>query len=236
MVNVHLLQQTDADLPAGNDWLSDNEALRLNTFRLLKRRGDWVLGRWTAKRAVCAYTQLTVTARSLACIEIRPAPSGAPEVFIANKLAPVAISLSHRSGVAVCALGAAGIELGCDVEVVEPRCDAFVSDFFTRGEQELIAKGSVDERARVATLLWSAKESVLKALRTGLRIDTREVAITGEVGAQWNGEIWRPVCGRYNGSRSFYGWWRQTGRLVWTVMASPPPLQPIEAVASPGLR
>jgi len=35
------------------------------------------------------------------------------------------------------------VEIGCDLEVVEPRSDAFVADYFTSEEQALIARASV---------------------------------------------------------------------------------------------
>jgi hypothetical protein len=48
-MNVHWLEQTEADVPAENDWLSANEAVCLNSMRFAKRRNDWRLGRGTAK-------------------------------------------------------------------------------------------------------------------------------------------------------------------------------------------
>ena len=86
-------------------------------MRFAKRRDDWRLGRWTAKRALAAYLNLPSNPQTLADIEIRPAPSGAPEVFVANKPAAVTISLSHRGGVAACAVAPSGMELGCDLEM-----------------------------------------------------------------------------------------------------------------------
>ena len=73
-------------------------------MRFAKRQADWRLGRWTAKNAVAAYLNLPSDPQALTDIEIRPAPSGAPEVFIADQPARVTISLSHRAGVAACAV------------------------------------------------------------------------------------------------------------------------------------
>ena len=41
MIDVYWLEQTEADIPAKNDWLSPNEAVRLNGMRFAKRRADW---------------------------------------------------------------------------------------------------------------------------------------------------------------------------------------------------
>ena len=81
-MNVYWLEQTEADVPAENDWLSANEAVCLNGMRFAKRRADWRLGRWTAKRALSVYLDVPAHPQVFKKIEIRPAPSGAPEVFL----------------------------------------------------------------------------------------------------------------------------------------------------------
>ena len=107
-METHWLEQTEADLPAHDDWLSSDEAVLLSRMRFAKRRTDWRLGRWTAKRAAAAYLNLAGDPRALREIEVRPAPSGAPELFYAGDQAPVSISISHRAGVAVCAIAPSG--------------------------------------------------------------------------------------------------------------------------------
>src|SRR5271157_5582736 len=177
-MDVYWLEQAEADVPAENDWLSASEAARLNAMRFAKRRADWRLGRWAAKRAVAAYLDVPGHRQALANIEVHAAPSGAPEVFILNTAAPATISLSHRDGTALCAVAPSGAALGCDLEIIEPRSDAFVADYFTAEEQALVARVSLEDRPRLLALLWSAKESALKALHEGLRLDTRSVVVT----------------------------------------------------------
>src|SRR5258708_2012279 len=143
---VYWLLQSEADMPAENDWLSTDEAACLNRLRFAKRRADWRLGRWTAKLAVSLYLSEPSHTQTLANIEIRPAPSGAPEVFIANQPAAITISLSHSSGVAVCTVAPYPIALGCDVETIEVRSDSFASDYLTAEEQELVARSPVTLR------------------------------------------------------------------------------------------
>jgi 4'-phosphopantetheinyl transferase len=225
LIEVSWLEQTSADLPAGEDWLSAGEAQRLAGMRFPKRRDDWRLGRWTAKQAVSVYLNLPGDPGSLARIEIRPAPSGAPDVFLENAPAPVVVSISHRAGVAACAVAAPEVALGCDLEIVEQRSDAFATDYFTGGEQELLARASPADRVQLLALLWSGKESVLKALRVGLRMDTRCVAVDPCMGPASGGGDWRPLCARHNGE-VLNGWWRQTGSLVRTLVAVPAPEAP----------
>lgn len=69
--------------------------------------------------------------------------------------------------------------MGCDLELIEARIPGFVGDFFTATEQRLIdSRPAGDERDMAANLVWSAKESALKVLRTGLRRDTRTLEVT----------------------------------------------------------
>jgi len=80
-MNVYWLEQTEADVPKENDWLSVGEAVRLNAMLFAKRRADWRLGRWTAKRALSVILDLPALPQVFKRIEIRAAASGAPEVF-----------------------------------------------------------------------------------------------------------------------------------------------------------
>ena len=97
-----------ATCPLGTQWLSGSERARLDGLHIPKRRADWRLGRWTAKCAVAVYLKLSREPEALAAVELRPAPSGAPEVFLHGRPAPVALSLSHSRGTGLCAIAPAG--------------------------------------------------------------------------------------------------------------------------------
>jgi 4'-phosphopantetheinyl transferase len=237
-MNVYCLEQREADVAIGNAWLSAPEILCLNGFRFYKRRADWRLGRWTAKLAVASYLGLPAHHESLAAIEIRPAPSGAPEIFIDDKPAKAIISLSHRSGTALCAVAPAGTRLGCDLEAIETHTDAFVADYFTTQEQALVSRTANSDRARVVTLLWSAKESALKALQEGLRMDTRDVVAIPESEAA-DSRSWLQLSVRYGENQVFHGWWQQADDLITTIVSDPPSGMPVHsmlAIASVDLR
>jgi len=237
-METHWLEQTEADLPAHDDWLSSDEAVLLSRMRFAKRSADWRLGRWAAKRAAAAYLNLPGDPRSFQEIEIRPAPSGAPELFLARGPAAATISISHRAGIAVCAIARGGAQLGCDLELIEPRDGSFVADYFTSAEQDLITRAPEDDQPRLVTLLWSAKESTLKALREGLRVDTRRLVVTLNThadhehaagGLRQYSELnrWRPLQVCCAGGEIFHGWWQSTGLLVRTLVGSPSPLPPL---------
>jgi len=161
------------------DWLSPEERTRYDGMRFPKRRMEWLLGRLTAK------TLLTRCLSELATvpfdhITIGNHPEGAPFVSIEGLSTPIQLSISHRQGMAVAALSVnPGISLGIDLEWVEDHPQSFYEDFFTPGELDIMAGMPADRQAWVGTLIWSAKEAVLKALGKGLRMDTRTVDITG---------------------------------------------------------
>jgi 4'-phosphopantetheinyl transferase len=110
LIQVEWLLAERREVPEDDGWLSPEECKTLEALRLPKRRDDWRLGRWAAKQAISAF---------LGCppgeIEVRSAPDGAPEAFLAGKPAPVSLSLSHRNGRAACAVVPHGIALGCDL-------------------------------------------------------------------------------------------------------------------------
>jgi len=228
-MDVYWLEQTEADVPAGNQWLSAGEKSHVAGLRFAKRRTDWRLGRWTAKRAVASCLNLPLDVPSLEDIEIRATPSGAPEVFLFNQRTAVSLSLSHRAHNALSVVGLSGASLGCDLELVESRDHSFVTYFFTENEQELLNRAPADEQPVLATLLWSAKESALKALHVGLRLDTTSLDVSPtRIGLQrpdsshrnaCNG--WSPFLLRCAGARTFYGLWRCANNMVRTVVSNP---------------
>lgn len=246
-MDVYWLQQSEADLPATDDWLCESEAVRLSSFRFAKRRADWRLGRWTAKCAVAASLQLPDDHVSFKQIEIIPASTGHPEVTLHDHTETVTISISHRGGFALCAVALGDVKLGCDLEVIEPRSDAFIADCFTEKEHILIAQTSGEERSRLVSLLWSAKESALKTLRVGLRADTRSVEVKElDLQGHWSGRTdvhstqdnlpselssvfatdWRALQITCSGGTGFCGWWQHWNNVVRTIVGAPPPAAP----------
>jgi 4'-phosphopantetheinyl transferase EntD len=217
-----LLVESATHVPDGDDWLTDAERTVLAGLRVAPRRADWRLGRFAGKRAVAASLGLPEDGSSLARIEIRADDGGAPEVLVCGAPASLTISLSHRAGCAVCAVAPAGVTLGCDLELVEPRSVAFVDDFFTDDERRRVLAVPECDRPRIATLTWSAKESALKALRTGLRRDTRSVEVTFDA-ATSDVEGWSPVVVRVGEEqRTLHGWSRVRGDRLVTVIVDPP--------------
>jgi 4'-phosphopantetheinyl transferase len=217
-VAVQWLARGMQEVPRSGDWLSAAESARLATLRFAKRRSEVRLSRWTAKQAIARALDLDDGADTLALIEIRSAPTGAPAAFIGMERAPVAVSLTDRADWSVCVVAPADTAVGCDLELVEPRSDAFVRDWFTRTEQDLVFGAEPAEaRHLLANLVWSAKESALKVLATGLRRDTRSVEV--DLVDAPGRDRWARLVVRAEEGAAFPGWWRRYGDFVLTFAA-----------------
>jgi 4'-phosphopantetheinyl transferase len=230
---IEWLLQSMTDLPAlpAEAWLSPPERERLATLRVEKKRGEWLLGRWTAKRLAQAVLLGEGQGRiELSHLSITPAPDGAPELHIfvlgedvAEPGSPM-ITISHSGGQAFCALATGGGAVGADIEYIAARGPAFAADYFTPAEQELVAEAPAELRDTLTTAVWSAKEAALKALRLGLTVDTRRVeCLVPLAGAA--GEGWMPFTAACDPSLGgppggLRCWWRCLDDVVLTLAAA----------------
>jgi 4'-phosphopantetheinyl transferase len=202
--------------------LSPSEFQKFSAFRFPKRRNDWLLGRWTAKTLVHslpAYQQY-----SLDQIEVHNTPEGAPYIQLPGRTARAeCLTISHSEQSALCAL-APGLKLqvGADLEKIETRTETFILDYFTPAERQLVDKFTAETRAMVVTLIWSAKESMLKALGVGLRWDTRMVEVHGLDGllpVSTGQGIWQKiqVVEQLTSQRAWVAWWQHRDPFVLTL-------------------
>jgi 4'-phosphopantetheinyl transferase len=211
------LTRSAADVPAEDVWLSARERAVLAGLRLPKRRADWRLGRWTAKAAIAAWLDVEV-----ARVEVLAAPDGAPAAWLDGAPVAVSLTLSHRAGRALAAVASAPAVVGCDLELVEPRSEAFVREWLTAGEQRLLAPPGERARDVVANALWTGKEAAAKARREGLRLDVRAAAV--RLGATGSG--WRPLEVAWPEGDVTMGWWQDGGGWVMAIAGAPAPDRP----------
>jgi 4'-phosphopantetheinyl transferase len=203
-------------------FLSQSELGKFSTFRFPKRRNEWLLGRWTAKslvQSIPAYHDY-----SLDQIEIRNIPEGAPYIQLPGETTPTdCLTISHSEHLALCALAPGpDLRVGADLEKIEPRTEMFILDYFTPSERRLVDTYPAEARAIVVTLIWSAKESMLKALGVGLRWDTRQVEIR-EIGELVPGDAthsgWQKmqVGDLQQGNRHWGAWWQRRSNFIITL-------------------
>jgi 4'-phosphopantetheinyl transferase len=215
-----ILRHAAQPQPEGEAWLSEAERSELARFRIDKRRFEWRLGRAAAKQLVAAELGLPFEPAVLARTEIRAAPDGAPEPFLDGRPLDLALSISHSAGLATCAIAGPGVALGCDVELIRALRRGTVSQQFTAAEQRLMEGLEPHDWAVRGTLLWTAKESALKALRQGLRLDTR--AVEAMPSLDDSPGTWRPLAvAQVAEGRVFRGWWRRLGDHIISVVAEP---------------
>ena len=224
MADILWLQQQQEDVPQNNDWLSPGELSVLDRLVFLKRRKEWRLGRWTAKCAFALVYGIPRNNDHLAEIEIRASVSGAPEVFVCDQLARATISISHSHGAAITAIAPIRITLGCDLEQIEHHTQVFVEDYFTHEEQILLASARPRDWALLTTLIWSAKESALKAMQLGLRADTRSVSIELVEGHPASWAAFKVICDQ---RETFHGWWRQQDCAIVTMVSGSASHEPV---------
>jgi 4'-phosphopantetheinyl transferase len=218
------LAHGEDDVPASTDWMSPHERDHLASIRYTKRRDEYVTRRWTTKQAIASVLDLDrVSHAALARIEIRHRESGAPYVQLDGSTAPVDVSMSDRSGWAVCLVGPPGTmasgTVGVDLEVVEPRTPTFVADYFTPAERAYVAARPAERHDELANLIWSAKEAALKVRQVGLRVDTRTVDVDLHDGPAVDGWSAMTVTG-HDGPMP--GWWRRAGVFLLTIAFAEP--------------
>jgi 4'-phosphopantetheinyl transferase len=222
---INCLTQNMADVPDNDDWLSEREKQLVSGLHVPKRRNDWRLGRWTAKRAhtlCCPDPSVPMSE-----MEVIAAEDGGPEISVEGRPVPVSISISHSHGLGFCALAPENLAVGCDLEWVEYESPGFFDDYF-RPEETLFCREAPGAIKSVSGyLIWSAKESCLKVLREGLRRDTRSVRI--DVDFKEAIDVWNAWTGHcMETSKVFHGWWRFEDGFIFTLASDKPGHIPLE--------
>ena len=207
-----------AELPADDGWLLPAERATLAGLSHPKRHAEWRLGRWVAKQSLS-----TLLGTPPGEVEIRAGSDGAPFACCDGEPVAAALSISHRAGLGLCVAAAPRVAVGCDLELIESRATVFEEEWFTAAERRLVDAAPYDHDTAV-TLIWSAKESALKALGSGLRRDTRTVVVEDVAGAAIAG--WRRLLIRDLLGTQLEGWWRRDGQFVTSVAGPAMPAPP----------
>lgn len=220
---VSWLQRCDQDVPADDSWLSPRELAVQSHLVVPPRRVAWRLGRWTAKAAVAAVLEVHPSR-----VSVVAAADGAPEPYLDDMPCSLSLSISHRGGLGFAAIGVDAI-VGADLEVIEPRSDAFIREWFGDGEQRLIAEAREASRpdplsCLLPCLLWSAKEATAKVLREGLRLDPRGAVVSLGYDPDLDEATrrWQRFAVDWGGQGpSVAGWWCTDGSFARTIAATP---------------
>lgn len=184
---------SDASAPA---CLTPEERERLVAFGSAKRRREFALGRATARALLAERLALDEAA-----VPLRVGEDGAPEV----EGALLHLSIAHASTPerSVAAVAVAPHAVGVDVEVIRPRRPDLHRFLLHPDEGELL-EALPCERDAAQVLLWTLKEAVLKARRSGLRTSPKAVCLAlepdeGTATAHLGEEVWRLRYARRDG-------------------------------------
>jgi phosphopantetheine--protein transferase-like protein len=164
--------------------LSAKERIEFNSFKTgTKRQYDWLMGRCAVKDAVRALVHEHFGEQlAPAEVEIGYDTAGRPVVrgeWITKTRRAPCVSLSHTKGRAVAiACYDPNALVGIDVEPMNALSTSVESAAFTSDERKLIDRLPQQARQEWLLRLWCAKESVGKALGTGLSAGLRALLVT----------------------------------------------------------
>ena len=146
------------------EFLSEREKKQLATYKFAAKKQDFLLGRLAAKRAIGAW----IPDQDLRRIEIHAGEHGQPLVQH-PQAGSVEVTLSHSRGLAVALAYSAAFPLGIDLETVSAvSAKTIMGELGTSSpEQAWLAASGLDE-ATACCVLWTAREALGKALKTGL--------------------------------------------------------------------
>jgi phosphopantetheine--protein transferase-like protein len=158
-------------------YFSLEEQAEYSRFKVIKRQFEWISSRIASKKMIRQI--LKGEKLNFPDIRIQKEETGQPYIYITGQgRLEGKFSLSHSNGFVFCGYSPAKeIKFGLDIEKIEDRTLEFVQDFFTPWEIEKYLTLDKSDNNEYTTMVWSAKEAVLKTMGLGLSIDTRKVEI-----------------------------------------------------------
>ncbi|MHB0865741.1 MAG: 4'-phosphopantetheinyl transferase family protein [Minisyncoccota bacterium] len=152
-------------------------------------------------------------------IRIEKDPRGKPYGRIGSGL-PIALSISHSFPFALAtATAELGVALGADVERIRDFAPTTWEAFLTSAEKEIVAAARSEKRNELRTLCWSLKESVLKALGTGLRMHPAQIDISRALARRSHREVVISIQGTLH--TAHLQWWKIDEHTIATSVALP---------------
>ena len=151
--------------------LSIEELEKYSSFKIPKRKKEWLAGRFAAKTVI---NKLLNSSFSLKEIPITYDANRRPLCLLNGKEYPLSITHSGDWAAAIVKDENCGF-LGLDIEKIEVRSKLWAEDYFHKDESE-------DGTPERLTKLWTIKEAILKALGIGLTANLLDIKIDdGEI-------------------------------------------------------
>lgn len=146
------------------DWLHPSEEAYYRSLWASKRQDSYLSGRFAAKHAVSEW----VGGMSFNDIAIQPGIFGQP-IVIANGYSNIQVSITHCDDGAAALAFDESLLLGIDMEQIRPDRLAVLLSQLTDREHETVKRLPYVKEASL-TMIWSVKEALSKALKTGLTV------------------------------------------------------------------
>jgi 4'-phosphopantetheinyl transferase len=158
---VHLWWQALDAADGRPDVLDDEERSRAARYRFQRDGARYSMRRAFTRTVLAGYLGVAPCD-----VRIRTSRHGRPELAESRG---VSFNVSHSNGLAVVAV-ASGDPVGVDVERLRPVPDAeeLAGQYFTPREAEQVRVSPRSGQADAFLALWTRKESLLKAMGTGL--------------------------------------------------------------------
>ena len=154
--------------------LSPDERNRAEQFRFKVDRNKFIAAKSFLRTTLGYYLQMPPKD-----LEFLSSPYGKPLLVSRNGKPQYAFNLSHSNNLVLMAISS-GVELGIDVEYVQPifETDQIVSRYFGENEIELYLKAPEVDRKDLFFWLWTRKEAFIKAIGKGLSLPLNEFDIS----------------------------------------------------------
>lgn len=142
--------------------LHPDELQYYNTLQFARRRRSYLLGKYTAKQATAGF----LGEEKLQRIRIDHGVFLQPLV-VHPRARDVQVSVTHTDSLGVAIAFSQAIPMGIDVERIYPHRQQVLESILTEKELGLV-RGLSHSPVTSLTLVWTVKESLSKALKTGL--------------------------------------------------------------------
>jgi len=170
-----------------------------SSFKHERRKLSYLLGRLSAKNAICALTDFNEF--NSVFIDV-----GVFEFPMVNCLSiqNVQLSISHCNTIGLSIAFPESHPMGIDFEEINTNHVDVLKDQMTLDEIQLV-KNVFPEEAKGCTLIWTAKEALSKIFKTGLMMDFKVLELDH---IEKKGPIWESTfkhCGQYKAISYFSG-------------------------------
>ena len=179
--------------------LSLSEAGYYTQLKSEKRKRDYLLGRWTAKKALIEFSKKTLVMSDISIdhgVMLQP-------VVVSNFLFNTQVSIAHSKTSAIAVTFPEQHPMAVDLQYVDVERQKALLSCQTTIDQQALREVRKSEIVK-ATLLWTLKESLSKVIKTGLTLPFSEIQI-------------KEIQDQKTHYCSFFKNWTQYKALSWIV-------------------